>query len=311
MECAYASVLASPVNESKTDTYFTKSLAKCLVIRYSEDMYLAIDIGGTKTLVALFTDWGKIVKRFKFKTPRGSKRFVDELTMVLKNGFVRKSVKVVVVTIPGVVQKNYTVKFGNRDWPDLDLITPLKELFTCPIYFENDANLATLYEGSFYKGKTVFLTFSTGIGGGVVENGELLPESAKFEPGHKIYEYNGKKAEWEDIAAASALEKFYHVDMATDLRKKEVMEDVAKRMWLGLEDVILKYQPKTIVLGGPMGKIFRRYAKFIPTSKGVKYVRPRRPLESPVYGCYFYAKTHDPKETKTKTKGGKKQKKEA
>jgi hypothetical protein len=99
--------------------------------------------------------------------------------------------------------------------------------------------------------------------------------------------------------------------MATDLRKKEVMEDVAKRMWLGLEDVISEYQPKTIILGGPMGKIFRRYAKFIPTSKGVKYVRPRRPLESPVYGCYFYAKTHDLKETKTKTKGGKKQKKEA
>ena len=297
------------MNGPKTGINFTKYLAKCLEFRYDENMYLSIDIGGTKTLVALFTDWGRIVKRFKFKTPQGSKRFTDQLTNVLKNGFVRNSVKTVVVAIPGVVQKNYTVKFGNRDWPDLDLITPLKELFTCPIYFENDANLATLYEGSFYKGKTVFLTFSTGIGGGVVENGELLPESAKFEPGHKIYEYNGKKAEWEDIAAASALEKFYHVDMATDLRKKEVMEDVAKRMWLGLEDVISEYQPKTIVLGGPMGKIFRRYAKFIPTSKGVKYVRPRRPLESPVYGCYAYAKKHDEKSTKPKkTKGGEKKK---
>lgn len=278
------------MNESKTGIYFTKYLAKCLGFRYDKSMQLSIDIGGTKTLVALFTG-GRIIKRFKFKTPRGAGRFVEELTSVLKNGFVRKGIKVVVVAIPGVVQKNYTVKFGNRDWQDFDLITPLKELFSCPIYFENDANLATLYEGSFYKGKTVFLTFSTGIGGGIVENGKILPESAGLEPGHKIYEYNGKKAEWEDIAAASALEKYYHVDMATTLRKKEIMEDIAKRMWLGLQDVISEYEPKVVVLGGPMGKIFRRYSKYIPTVKGVKYVRPHRPLESVVYGGYLYGKS--------------------
>ena len=174
--------------------------------------------------------------------------------------------------------------------------------------FSVDSDGRPTYE-LFYKGKTVFLTFSTGIGGGVVENGEILPESAKFEPGHKIYEYNDKKAEWEDIAAASALEKFYHVDMATELRKKEIMEDVAKRIWLGLEDVIKDYQPKTVILGGPMGKIFRRYVKYLPASKGVKYVRPRRPLESPVYGCYAYAKRHDEKVAKPKKiKGGKKKK---
>lgn len=258
--------------------------------------------------MALFTDWGRIVKRLKFKTPKGSRRFVDELTTVLKGGFVRKSVRVVVVAIPGVVQKNYTVKFGNRDWPDFDLITPLKELFDCPIFFENDANLATLFEGSFYKGKTVFLTFSTGIGGGVVEGGEILPESAKFEPGHKIYEYNGKQAEWEDIAAASALEKYYHVDMATVLRKKEVMQDVANRMWLGLKDVIDEYQPKVVVLGGPMGKIFRRYVKYLPASEGVRYVRPRRPLESVVYGGYLYGKKMVPKEKRNKRSQGPKDK---
>ena len=294
------------MNGPKTGINFTKYLAKCLEFRYDENMYLSIDIGGTKTLVALFTDWGRIVKRFKFKTPQGSKRFTDQLTNVLKNGFVRNSVKTVVVAIPGVVQKNYTVKFGNRDWPDFDLISPLKELFECPIYFENDANLATLFEGSFYKGKVVFLTFSTGIGGGVVKGGEILPESAKFEPGHKIYEYNGKKLEWEDIAAASALEKFYHVDYATDLRKKEIMQDVGARMWLGIEDVAKKYSPDVMVLGGPMGKIFRRYVKYIPTVKGVKYVRPKRPLESVVYGGYIFAKNKNPKEKRSK--GSKKKK---
>lgn len=251
-------------------------------------MYLCIDIGGTKTLIALFSARGRILKRSKFHTARGAKRFISDLEKVLKD-FTRFKIKDVVVAIPGVVQKNYSVTFGNRDWPEIDLISPIKELFECPIYFENDANLATLYEGSFYKGKTVFLTFSTGIGGGVVKNGEILPESAGFEPGHKIYDYKGRESEWEDIAAASAIEKSYHVDLATELRKKEIMQDIAARMALGLSDVVKDYKPDTVILGGPMGKIFRRYVKYLP-DLGVKLVRPKRPLESVVYGGYLYAK---------------------
>ena len=139
-------------------------------------MYLAIDIGGTKTLVALFSSRGRVLKRFKFRTPHGSVRFVTELQKVLAD-FSKRRVKTVVVAIPGLVQKNYSVSFGNRDWPGIDLYTPIKSLFDCPIYFENDATLASLYEGSFYRGKVVFLTFSTGIGGGVVEKGQILPES--------------------------------------------------------------------------------------------------------------------------------------
>jgi predicted NBD/HSP70 family sugar kinase len=189
-----------------------------------------------------------------------------------------------------VVQKNYSVSFGNRDWSGIDLYTPIKSLFDCPIYFENDANLATLYEGSFYRGKVVFLTFSTGIGGGVVKGGEILPESSSFEPGHKIYEYKGRSLEWEDIAAASALEKYYHVDMATELRKKEIMQDIAMRMTLGLVDVVKEYNPDVVVLGGPMGKIFRLYVKYLPRDLEVKYRRPKRPNESVIYGCYLYAK---------------------
>lgn len=251
-------------------------------------MYLAVDIGGTKTLIALFSSRGRVVKRIKFRTARGANRFVDDLSKTLRL-FSKYNISSVVVAIPGIVQKNYSVTFGNRDWPGIDLISPLKKLFDCPIYFENDANLAALYEGSFYDGKTVFLTFSTGIGGGVVENGQILPESNQFEPGHKFYDYNGKVLEWEDIAAASALEKYYHVDLATDLRKKIIVQDVARRVALGLPDIIEQYSPKTIVLGGPLGKIFRRYVKYLPNFK-VKFVRPRRPLESVIYGCYLFAK---------------------
>ena len=251
-------------------------------------MYLAIDIGGTKTLIALFSKRGRVIRRRKFKTAQGSNTFIRELEYNLKD-FKKRKIKGVVVAIPGLVQKNYSVKFGNRKWDNIDLITPLKNIFDCPIWFENDANLAVLYESFRLPGKTVFLTFSTGIGGGVAEHNRILPESDSFEPGHKMYWYDGRVREWEDIAAASAIENHFHVDYATDLRKKEVMEDVAKRISLGLPDIVKEYHPDSIILGGPMGKIFRLYSKYLP-DLGVKYRRPKRPNESVIYGCYRYAR---------------------
>ena len=185
-------------------------------------MYLAVDIGGTKTLVALFSKRGRVVRRVKFKTPWQKERFVRELMTVLER-FSKYTLEAVVVAVPGVVQKNCSVRLGNRDWGNFSLVKDLQRLFDCPIYFENDANLAAVYESYRLPGKTVFLTFSTGIGGGVAECGTILPESDKFEPGHKIYTFGKKTCEWEDLAASSALEKTFHVDAATDLRGKKAM----------------------------------------------------------------------------------------
>ncbi len=252
-------------------------------------MHLSVDIGGTKTLIALFSKRGRVLKKCKFKTAQGSKTFIRELCNNLAD-FQKYKIGSIVVAIPGKVQKNYTVKFGNRAWGNIDIFTPIKNLFSCPIYFENDANLATLYEAGRFPGKVIFLTFSTGIGGGIVENNKILPESEKFEPGHKKYYYNGKKQEWEDIAAASAIEKYYHVDWATSLKKKAELEDIAKRIYLGLPDIVNNHRPNTIILGGPLGKNFKFYLKFLPNNLGVKYRPPKRPNESVIYGGYLYAK---------------------
>ena len=251
-------------------------------------MILAIDIGGTKTLIALFSKRGRVIRRRKFKTAQGSKTFIRELEYNLAD-FKKWKITGVVVAIPGVVQKNCSVSFGNRKWDGIDLLSPLRKLFDCPIWFENDANLAVLYESFRLPGRTVFLTFSTGIGGGIAEHNRILPESNGFEPGHKKYWYDGRVREWEDIAAASAIENYYHVDRATDLRGKEVMQDVAKRISLGLPDTVKKYRPDNLILGGPMGKIFKLYADYLP-DLGVKYRRPKRPNESVIYGCYRYAR---------------------
>ena len=252
-------------------------------------MYLAVDIGGTKTLIALFSKRGRVIRRYKFKTSWQKEKFVRDLVIVLRH-FAEFDLNAVVVAVPGVVQKNCSVRLGNRDWGDFSLVKVMQTLFKCPVYFENDANLAAVYESYRLPGKTVFLTFSTGIGGGIAEQGHILPESASFEPGHKVYKFGKATKEWEDIAASSALEKDFHIDAATDLRTKMQLLEVAARVYLGIPDIIAKYHPDTIVLGGPLGKIFNMYVKYLPKHEGVRYRRPRRPLESVIYGCYIFGK---------------------
>ena len=251
-------------------------------------MYLAIDIGATKTLIALFSRHGRVMRRIKFPTAQGSKTFIAELKNNLEP-FRKYKISSIVTAIPGVVQKNYSVSFGNRKWNNIDIITPIKSLFDCPVYFENDANLATIYEAHGLPGRTVFLTFSTGVGGGIAEKDHML-DGIDFEPGHWKYQYNNKLAEWEDIAAASAIGKYYHVDAATSLRNNKALQDIAARIYLGLPDIVDKFHPDTIVLGGPMGKVFRLYSRYLPKLPKVKYRRPKRPLESVIYGCYIYAR---------------------
>ena len=246
-------------------------------------MYLVVDVGGTKTLIALFTRRGRLIRRMKFRTAQGSKTFLRDLKRNLSE-FSNKRIKAVVVAVPGVVQKNCSVVLGNRNWGEFDIMTPLKSLYDCPVYIKNDASLAVLYEAYDIPGKTVFLTFSTGVGGGIAKGNKILPESKKFEPGHVVYEYHGKKDEWEDIASAEAIGNYYHVDQATDLRDKKALEDIAFRVSLGLDDVIKKHKPDTIVLGGPLGRIFKLYVKYLPKDYGVKLVKPKRPLESVIYG---------------------------
>ena len=48
-------------------------------------MYLGVDIGGTKTLVAVLDDSGVIVERAKFPTPAKYDDFLVQLTETIKN----------------------------------------------------------------------------------------------------------------------------------------------------------------------------------------------------------------------------------
>lgn len=261
-------------------------------------MFLVIDIGGTKTLIAAFDKRGKKVKSFKFPTSKNQDSFLADLLQNLKD-FQKFPVQKIVIALPGKIS-GISFKLGNLSWENqkLSFFKPLKNLFEdTPIIFMNDANLATYYEAHRYRKKTVYLTFSTGIGGGIARGGKLLPESSAFEPGHQKYTFNGQLLEWEDIASANAIGATYGCQ-ATDVKGKMAFVDIAERMALGLTPIIKNIKPSTIIIGGPMGMIFPKFYKSLlkelkkSNSKLPKIVPAKHPTESVVYGGYLYAKKH-------------------
>ena len=263
-------------------------------------MYLVIDIGGTKTLIALFNRYGRIIKKYRFPTPDKQSDFLAILESALVPFSVTygKKIKNVVIAIPGWIENNVAIKFGNRPWKNLDLAKRIKNLFSCPIYLENDANLATVYESTYHKGLSLYLTFSTGIGGGLARRGILARNSTSVEPGHTIYIWKNQPTEWEDIASCAAIGKDYHCQ-ATSVRGQEAYDDIAHRVSLGLPELILRYHPDCIIIGGPLGMLFDRFKVqlrhnvrvLMPKVKKLPRIVPaERPKESVIYGGYQYAK---------------------
>ena len=264
-------------------------------------MILAIDIGGTKTLIALFGKGGRVVKKHKFKTPKDQREFLTILTAALTPFSQKYGAKIehITIAVPGWIENNIAVKFGNRPWKNLDLEKSIKNLFNCEIKLENDASLGTVYESSFHKGLTLYLTFSTGIGGGLSRKGVLAKNTNSVEPGHTIYIWEGQAKEWEDIASCAAIGSHYGTQ-ATSVRGAEAYADIARRVSLGFPQLIQKYHPDTIIIGGPLGLQYPHFKddlkKHLKTylrsaTKLPRIVAAKRPKEAVIYGCYLYSKT--------------------
>ena len=262
-------------------------------------MYLCIDIGGTKTIVALVSATGDILHSVRFATLADQNIFYENLLQQIRVNFVLSGIKAISVAMPGIIKHNQAIWLGNLPWHDFDLAALLqRDLSNIPVYVENDANLAALAEARLCKGRSLYLTFSTGIGGGIVEDGQLVKRYLDFEPGHTEFVYDGKQKEWEDIAAASAINRKYG-RLVSDIDEPEIWLDVVSRMLLGLVPIVTSLHPDRIIFGGPLGLMLPNYRKELRkqlTAQLPKTAKiPRLHVAkygnlSVIYGCYYYAK---------------------
>jgi predicted NBD/HSP70 family sugar kinase len=265
-------------------------------------MYAAIDVGGTKTLLAVFDENGVITEQIKFQTPHVYEDFLKELAVNVDK-LTTKDFSAATIAIPGKVDRKHGIgiAFGNLPWKNVPVQQDVEKLIKCPTLLENDANLAGLSEAlevhDTYK-KVLYVTVSTGIGGGLISDGVIDPAFADAEIGHLLLEHGGKLQRWEEFASGSAIVRRLG-KKASEITDERDWYAVARNIAIGMIDLIATLTPEAIVIGGGVGTHLLKYKDRLEEQLKI-YENPlltippilpaKRPEEAVVYGCYELAR---------------------
>jgi glucokinase len=192
---------------------------------------VTVDIGGTQIRVATFAPDGikpLQVKKIPTKAAKSDPytRVVGAIeTLWPKDG----RVECIAAAIPGPVDPNTGVIASTpniQGWKDFPLAEMLHAHFKVPVFLGNDANLAALGEWKFGAGQghknLLYMTISTGIGGGVIVDDHPLEGAHGLggELGHVTVLPNGpmcgcgQRGHLEAVAAGPAIVRFFNEQVA-------------------------------------------------------------------------------------------------
>ena len=271
-------------------------------MRPSDKPVIAIDIGGTKYIVAVVGPGGRILHRvYKYTLskdgPAGvTARLMSTIEEVMSaSGLKRGSLGGIAVAYAGLVdiQRGLVTEAPNLPhWNNVPLRDMLADRFKLPAYVLNDASAAALSEHRLGAGtglsNLIFITVSTGIGGGIIINGELYngTDGCAGEIGHTIVQVEGgpkcacgRHGCWESLASGTAIARMakerlrsgrksilmdlckgkigeVKAEMVAEAARKkdtvalEVIGEAAHYLGIGLANLVNLFNPQMIVVGG-------------------------------------------------------------
>ena len=249
----------------------------------------AIDIGGTKIAAGAVAPDGRILYRTECATSptQGFDRGLERIIGLLRESeqHAGERLKGIGVGSTGPIDPETGI-FGTVDnlpgWKGSNLKQPLEHEFGVPVAVENDADAAALGEAAWGAGRGkrrfIYVTISTGIGGGLVFDGELYRGVDQSHPelGHMVVEasgplcYCGAHGCWEWMAAGPAMVTWARENapagrqLPADLSAKEICrlaeqgDELAQKaveregyyLGVGLANLVTMYCPDAIALGG-------------------------------------------------------------
>jgi glucokinase len=270
---------------------------------------IGVDLGGTKILAGIVAADGTVERHRETMTPLESQ---DELLSGLDDA-VRELLDDRVVAlgfgVPSRIDRQSGRLQGSVNIPlgELDLRARMEERFDLPVAVENDANSATYAEFRVGAGRDVqtmvMLTLGTGVGGGVVIDGELYRGWAEF--GHMVIEFDGVPCQGSctgrghleayvsgtaatrvaQEAFGSAVDSHRLVRLATegDEHAVELLTGIGRRLGAGIGSLVNIFDPELVVIGGgfaaagdflfdPARELMQREA-LAPESDRVRIVR--------------------------------------
>jgi glucokinase len=249
----------------------------------------AVDIGGTKIAAGAVTKEGTIITRLECATApeEGFGLAMQRTKGMLREAAARAGAEFegIGVACPGPLNP-YTGMLGDvgtlPGWQGRNLVAELEPEFGVPVAVENDADAAALAEANWGAAKGserfIYITVSTGIGGGIILSGELYrgAHGAHPELGHQVIDASGPRCYcqargcWESLASGCAMASWMREQQpaAPELTAAQICalaeqgHPLARRsveregyyLGLGLANLITLFAPDTIALGGGVMK---------------------------------------------------------
>jgi len=169
--------------------------------------FLGIDIGGTKTGVCIATEAGKILasRRMRAEPYEAIESYRTRLTSICAEvaeaaAVPLETIEAVGISAPGPldIRRGLLIRPPNNPgWVNVPIVSLVREALNKPVYLNNDANSCALAEmlfGSHGKVENlIYLTLSTGMGGGIIVNGRLVQgiTDTGGEVGHHVVDPKG------------------------------------------------------------------------------------------------------------------------
>jgi glucokinase len=246
-------------------------------------LYVGADIGATKTLVAAWSVEGVVQQRSQFPTPQELGEGLQRLFAAIEAVAAGARIAAVGVSIGGPIDRvaGTVSPLHQPQWRELPLRALLEERFGCPCAIEVDTDAAALGEWHFgqqRRSPLLYVTLSTGVGAGMVIEGELYRGVAGAHPelGHQVVpnEFGdtepvrcacGAENCLEALISGRALERRFGCPPA--LLPQGVWRRVGRILAHGLRNAATLLAPAQIVLGGGIAVHAGQY--FLPVVRQV------------------------------------------
>jgi glucokinase len=252
---------------------------------------LAFDFGGTRTRAGYFDDQLNLVQRAEMPSDvlEGPQAVMMRM-VALGRKVVAGDVRAVGVSAPGPLDTRAGVihhAWTLPGWQNIPIGAWLSEAFGAPASVENDANCGALAEYHVGAGRScdpmIYLTISTGIGGGVVINGELFTgwRGLAAEPGHQVFRLpDGRVKKLEELASGTGIAQIARKRLATwgdhtllkqtpevtakavgqaaqqgDPLAQAVIHEAAAWLGLGMVNLLHLFNPRAVVIGGSVAQV--------------------------------------------------------
>lgn len=272
----------------------------------------SVDIGGTKIAVGAVREDGRILKRFECPTePEKGFHHAMERVIAMLRALTVDGTQLIGIGVgcPGPLNP-FTGVIGEvgtlPGWQGGNLVAEIQAGLDLPVIVENDADAAALgaarWGAEIAGGSFIYVTFSTGIGGGVLLGGQLYRgvDGAHPEIGHQVLDnsgpqcYCGARGCWESLASGPAMVAWMREqDASAEIATAAEICDAARRgdalallcveregyyVGLGLANLITLVAPDRIALGGGVmkssalfmdvaRKVIRRICTQVPSEK--------------------------------------------